>query len=331
MAANLVKSGHDVIAVDVSDDNIKKLEREAAQAAAAAAAAVAPPGRVWRAPTPRAALLLEQQQHASSPPVAAVVSMLPATRHAREVYEHPRDGVLAALPRPSTATTTTSPLLLCDCSTVSPAFARDLARLTPAPHLVVDAPVSGGVPAARAAALTFMVGCRDDAAFALARPLLETMGKRVVRCGQENGAGLAAKIANNLALAVQYASVCEALALGARCGVDPLLLSRDVFAHSSAACWSLEKYSPVPGAVDGAPAGRGYAAGFGAPLMVKDLELALELAGEIGVPVPLAEAARRLYERVVEAAEARGEDPRAVDFSAVYRDVYGCGGGAGAG
>jgi 3-hydroxyisobutyrate dehydrogenase len=344
MAVNLVKRGHNVVAVDLSNDNVSSLERAAAAAAAEAAAAAGaaaagttrpPPGRVWRAPTPVAAL----DPTSSSCPVSAVVTMLPATRHAREVYEHPRDGVLAGLQAAAAAaeaaassTNTAAPgspssVLLCDCSTVSPLFARDLARATPSPHIVVDAPVSGGVPAARDAALTFMVGCRDDTAFARALPLLQAMGRRVVRCGSTNGAGLVAKIANNLALAVQYAGVCEALALAAKSGVvDPLLLSRDVFAHSSAACWSIDKYSPVPGAVEGAPANHGYRAGFGAGLMVKDLELALELAKDAGFDAPLAEAARALYARVVRAAELRGEDPRRVDFSALYRDVYGVSG-----
>jgi 3-hydroxyisobutyrate dehydrogenase-like beta-hydroxyacid dehydrogenase len=81
--------------------------------------------------------------------------------------------------------------------------------------------------------------------------------------------------------------------------------------------------------MEGVPSSRGYAAGFGAPLMVKDLELALELAEEVGAPAPLARAARALYERVVRAAQDRGEDPRLVDFSRVYVDVYGGGARAG--
>jgi 3-hydroxyisobutyrate dehydrogenase len=317
MAVNLLRKGNytSIVAVDVSDDSARQLEAEA-MAAAAASSSSSPSSspRVVRALTPRAAL----EDH---PDVSAVVTMLPATRHAREVYEDEQKGVLAGLERRQHG----PPVLLCDCSTVAPSFAAALTLKIPSPHLLVDAPVSGGVPAARAGTLTFMVG-GSDGAFTAAEPLLALMGVRTVRCGPKNGAGLAAKVANNLALAVQYAGVCEALALGQKCGVDPLLLSNEVFAASSADCWAVRKYSPVAGASGGAsPASRGYKAGFGAPLMVKDLELALELAEEVGVPAPLAEAAKRLYERVVEAALERGEDPRGVDFSRVFVDVYGGG------
>lgn len=318
MAVNLLRKGSyaSIVAVDVSDDSVKQLEAEATAAAYSSSSC-----RIVRAPTPRAAL----EHH---PDVSAVVTMLPATRHAREVYEDEKIGVLAGLERREKRQQQPA-VLLCDCSTVAPSFAAALALQVQPPHLLVDAPVSGGVPAARAGTLTFMVG-GADAAFSAAQPLLALMGARTVRCGSKNGAGLAAKVANNLALAVQYAGVCEALALGQKCGVDPLLLSNEVFAASSADCWAVRKYSPVAGASGGAsPASRGYKAGFGAPLMVKDLELALELAEEVGVPAPLAEAAKRLYEKVVEAALERGEDPRAVDFSRVFVDVYGGGNGSG--
>lgn len=323
MAANLLRKGRcNIVAVELSDASVAHLQAEAKAASSSSSSPpTSPPPRVVRAPTARAAL----EEHGD---VSAVVTMLPATCHAREVYEHPEHGVLAGLLEASSSPDRRrrAPVLLCDCSTVSPSFSRALAARLPPPHLLVDAPVSGGVPAARAGTLTFMVG-GNDAAFAAASPLLALMGARTVRCGSANGAGQAAKIANNLALAVQYAGVCEALALGRRCGVDPLLLSDEVFASSSADCWAVRKYSPVPGAGEGnSPASRGYGAGFGAPLMVKDLELALELAEEVGAPAPLAAAARKLYERVVETAERRGEDPRAVDFSRVFVDVYGGGG-----
>jgi 3-hydroxyisobutyrate dehydrogenase len=111
--------------------------------------------------------------------------------------------------------------LLIDCSTVGPDDARALAaEATAAGCDYLDAPVSGGSIGAEAGTLTFMVGSKDEASFNRARPLLALMGRSSVRCGGV-GAGLAAKLANNLALSLQMLGVAEAMQLGIAQGVDP--------------------------------------------------------------------------------------------------------------
>ena len=82
----------------------------------------------------------------------------------------------------------------------------------------MDAPVSGGTPAAEQATLTFMVG-GPEAAFQAAREVLQVMGKKVVHCG-DAGMGQAAKLCNNLVLGISMAAVCEGHALGSRLGLD---------------------------------------------------------------------------------------------------------------
>ncbi|CAI5501119.1 unnamed protein product [Closterium sp. Naga37s-1] len=206
---------------------------------------------------------------------------------------------------PLSSTHTIRPHLLIDASTVDPATCHALAAAVQACHvapsalhslqgppLVVDAPVSGGVVGAKAGTLTFMVG-GTAAAFAMAEPLLAAMGSRSLHCGP-SGSGSAAKLCNNLALAIQMASVSEALALGQRLGLSPALLSA-IFNSSSAQCWSSEVYNPAPGVMQGVPSARHYQGGFSNALMSKDLGLAVAAAQAAGAPVPLGTNVMAMY------------------------------------
>ena len=144
----------------------------------------------------------------------AVVTSLPSNDAVRAVYLGP-GGVLEAL----------APGSAClDTSTVDPAVSREVAAAAAAKHITfLDAPVSGGVPAADAGTLTFMVG-GDAADVDAARPLLESMGARVIHCGGV-GAGGVAKLCNNLVLAISMLGVSEATNLGDRLGVSPAALN----------------------------------------------------------------------------------------------------------
>lgn len=82
----------------------------------------------------------------------------------------------------------------------------------------------GATVGAEEGTLTFMVGGEAAAADA-ATPLLRHMGKHIIYCGA-HGAGLAAKMCNNLVLAASMAAVAEALALGNRMGLDPKILTQ---------------------------------------------------------------------------------------------------------
>jgi 3-hydroxyisobutyrate dehydrogenase len=255
MAANLVKSGHEVAGYDILAANVQR----------AAANGVVP-----RRAGPEAARGAE-----------VVVTMLPAGKDVREVYA---SGVLeAAAPG----------ALFIDSSTIDVASARSVHALAQAAGLLsLDAPVSGGVGGAEGATLTFMAG-GSDAAFARAEPILACMGKRRVHCG-EAGAGQAAKICNNMLLAISMIGVCEAFVLAEKLGLSHKALF-DVAATSSGQCWALTGYAPVPGLVSSAPSNHGYKPGFASALMLKDLKLSQEAAAAAGASTPLGAAAAQLF------------------------------------
>src|SRR3546814_4444306 len=116
------------------------------------------------------------------------------------------------------------------------------------------------------------------------------MGKTVVHAGA-SGAGQSAKTCNNMILGITMIGVAEAFARADRLGLDRQKLF-DIASKSSGQCWALTSYCPVPGPVPTSPANRGYAPGFSAAMMLKDLRLAQEAAGASGAATPLgAEAA----------------------------------------
>lgn len=117
----------------------------------------------------------------------------------------------------------------------------------------------------------------------------------------------AAKLANNLALAIQMASIAEALTLGVSLGVDPAKLS-SIFDTSTSGCWSSRVNNPWPGVVEGAPAGRGYEGGFAARLMAKDLGLAVEAAHGVGKHLPMGSAVKALYDIICQDEEMANKD-----------------------
>lgn len=269
MAANLVRAGHRVTGYDLSADALERAAEHGITVAESAERAVAG--------------------------AEVVVTMLPTGRHVLEAYE----GLTAAA----------RGALFVDCSTIAVGDARvaaDLART--AGHRAVDAPVSGGVPGAEAASLTFMVGA-DEADFGEVGPLLAAMGRRVVHCGA-SGAGQAAKICNNMILGVSMIAVSEAFVLGESLGLSHQALF-DVASTASGQCWALTSNCPVPGPVPASPANRDYAAGFAAALMAKDLGLAAGAAEAAGLPTDLGRRAAQLYADFA-AAEGTG-----LDFSAI--------------
>ncbi|KAH9829195.1 3-hydroxyisobutyrate dehydrogenase [Rhodofomes roseus] len=241
-----------------------------------------------------------------------VVTMLPSTPHVRNVYAE-SGGILPALLRlPREAVQST---LCIDSTTLDVETARTLvARADKIGVRMVDAPVSGGVAGAKAGTLSFLVG-GTNTAFELARPTLERMGKHIIYCGG-SGAGLAAKICNNLVLGVQQIVVSEAMLLGQKLGLQPKVLA-SVINTSTGACWASSVNNPVPGAVPdkSPPCERDYEGGFATRLMLKDMGLALNIAESTKTAMPLGAAAGEIY------AEVIADDPDAAekDFSAVYR------------
>jgi 3-hydroxyisobutyrate dehydrogenase len=234
-----------------------------------------------------------------------VVTMLPAGNHVRSVY----------LDDASVLSAARKDALLVDCSTIDIDSAR-------AVHVAaekkgfdfLDAPVSGGVGGAEAGTLAFMCG-GSDKAFARAKPILEKMGKRIVHAGGP-GAGQAAKICNNMLLAISMIGTCEAFALGEKLGLEHQKLF-DIMSAASGQCWSLTTYCPVPGPVPTAPSNRDYAGGFATALMLKDLKLAQNAAQNAGASTPLGAEAAQLYSLFAAKGNA------AMDFSGIIKMLRG--------
>ena len=201
-----------------------------------------------------------------------------------------------------------------DCSTIDVASARaneDSCKAHDIPYL--DAPVSGGVAAAAAGSLTFMVGGTKKA-LDFAMPLLEVMGQKIVHCG-DSGAGQAAKICNNMILGITMIGTCEAFALA-----DKLGLSRqkmyDVVSGASGQSWSMTSYCPAKGVGPQTPADNDYKPGFSADLMLKDLRLAQSASDDAGMTTHMGALATELYRRFVEESQGSGKD-----FSAMLEDM----------
>lgn len=183
--------------------------------------------------------------------------------------------------------------LFLECSTIAVDQAREAHRLAEqAGHRCLDAPVSGGVVGAENATLAFMVGGTTED-FAAAEPVLQAMGKRIVHCG-EAGLGQAAKVCNNMILAVSQIAVAEAFVLGERLGLSHQALF-DVASNASGQCWALTTNCPVPGPVPTSPANRDYAPGFAGALMDKDLGLAEHAIAATGTDARMGMLARELY------------------------------------
>ena len=258
MAANLVKAGHDVVGVDLSEG--------------AQAVFVGVGGRVASC----AAQAVRDAQ--------VVVSMLPEGKHVLSVYMG-EDGILANVPAGA---------LLIDSSTIDVDSGRRVAgAATQAGLDMVDAPVSGGTVGAANGTLTFMVG-GSERAFERAKPLLDVMGGLIVHAGAA-GAGLAAKICNNMLLGISMIGTCEAFVLAEKLGLDPQKLY-DISSQSSGQCWSMTSYCPIPGPVPASPANNDYKPGFAAAMMLKDLLLAKEASESSGARTPMGGKAATLYE-----------------------------------
>ncbi|RAU97474.1 3-hydroxyisobutyrate dehydrogenase [Mycolicibacter senuensis] len=259
-------------------------------------------------PVPAAATAAEQRgvsvQPSASEAVAGadvVITMLPHGDAVKRCYA---DILPAAQPG----------ALFIDSSTISVADAREVHALAGSHGFAqLDAPVSGGVTGAVAGRLAFMVGGEQDAV-QRATPVLEPMAAKVTHCGAA-GAGQAAKICNNMVLAVQQVAVAEAFVLADKLGLADQALF-DVMTGATGNCWALHTNCPVPGPVPTSPANRNFEPGFATALMNKDLHLAMDAVSSTGANAPLGCHAAAIYAEF--AAEHAAED-----FSAVINLLRG--------
>jgi len=184
------------------------------------------------------------------------------------------------------------------CVTMAPLAARALGeKLEARGLLVLDAPVSGGRPAARAGTMTVM-GSGSPAAFAAAAPVLEAIGGKIWRLGDAVGIGSTVKMVNQLLAGVHIAAAAEAMALGIRAGADPQTLY-DVITSAAGNSWMFQNRVPHILAGDDTPLSA-------VNIFVKDLGIVLDQARALTFPLPLAAAAHQLFL----AAAANGQGGR---------------------
>ena len=279
MAANLAKAGHDVTATDLSIGAIDRAVEAGCKRGETVAATVAE--------------------------ADAVVTMLPAGAHVRSVYMEDYGVIANAKPG----------AVFIDSSTIDVDSARTVIKAArDGGFEMVDAPVSGGVGAATAGTLTFMVGGESEA-FDRARSILDGMGKNIFHAGAA-GNGQAAKICNNMLLGISMIATCEAFNLAEKLGLDAQTFF-DISSTASGQCWSMTTYCPAPGPVPTAPSNNDYNPGFAAAMMLKDMRLAQQAAHAAKASTPLGAQAEALYGLM----EAAGKD--GLDFSGVMKLIDG--------
>ncbi|XP_069687591.1 3-hydroxyisobutyrate dehydrogenase, mitochondrial isoform X2 [Periplaneta americana] len=275
MARNIIAKGHKLVVYDTHHTSMSSLKEFGAS--------------------------LSKSPQELTTQVECVITMLPNNASVMEVYEG-ENGILKSVQKGT---------LLIDSSTIDPSVSQTIAaRAEDQGAVFLDAPVSGGVNAAKSGQLTFMVGGKSEL-FPRAEEILLMMGSRVVHCGSV-GSGQAAKICNNMLLGISMVGTAEAMNLGIKLGLDPKILI-NILNSSSGRCWSSEVYSPVPGTMTNVPSANEYKGGFGTKLMAKDLGLAQEAATRTSTPTPLGSLAYQMYSSMINNGYAEK------DFSSVFQ------------
>ena len=197
-----------------------------------------------------------------------VLTMLPNSPQVKEVMLA-EDGVDSHM-KPGT--------VFIDMSSINPVASQEIASMLAEKGVeMLDAPVSGGEPKAIDGTLSFMVGGKQEI-FETYKPLLETMGASVVRCG-EVGAGNTTKLANQIIVACNIQALAEALTLAQKAGVDPQLVF-EAIRGGLAGSTVMNAKAPVMIEGNDKP-------GFKIDLHIKDLNNALDCAHSVGAPVPM--------------------------------------------
>ena len=154
----------------------------------------------------------------------------------------------------------------------------------------------------------------DENALQQARPVLEPMAGKIIHCGAA-GAGQAAKVCNNMVLAVQQIAIGEAFVLAEKLGLSAQSLF-DVITGATGNCWAVHTNCPVPGPVPTSPANNDFKPGFATALMNKELGLAMDAVAATSSAAPLGSHAAEIYAKFA-------ADHADKDFSAVIEDLRG--------
>ena len=189
--------------------------------------------------------------------------------------------------------------VIVDMSSSEPSGTRELAaHLARHDVTLIDAPVSGGIPGAQAGTLTLMIGSNDEKAVERVTPVLQTMGQKLFRTGAA-GSGDVVKALNNYLAGANFRAASEALAIGQKFGIEPSLIL-DIINVSSGRSLATEgvfKNQVLTGK---------YGAGFHLGLLTKDVKIASDLAGELGVMAPVCAVT---FNALATAREAMGYTP----------------------
>ena len=275
MAANLLKAGIEIDAFDISKESLQEAKK--------------------------LGMNVKDNPDGVLENVDALITMLPSDDAVKDVFI---DGdILEKLDRK---------VLVIESSTISPSLAKTVAEKAVLNEIsVLDAPVSGGVKGAELGTLTFIVGGKksdlEKASF-----LFDIMGDNTFYAGG-SGSGQIAKLCNNMLLAIHMSGTAEVIAMGVNNGLDPETLS-EIMRNSSGGNWSLEKYNPFPGVMEGTPASNNYNGGFLNALMLKDLRLAEELSDQSKSDTPMGKLAKKLYEQLND--QGLGD----LDFSSIQKN-----------
>jgi 3-hydroxyisobutyrate dehydrogenase len=275
MASNLLKAGIEINAFDLSTDALRKAEDL---------------GMITKT---SAIEVLED--------IDALITMLPNNMAVENIFL--KENLLGEINKN---------VIIIESSTISPQVSKNVSKKAADMDIaMLDAPVSGGVKGAELGTLTFIVGGNDDH-LKKATPLFEIMGDKTFYAGR-SGSGQIAKLCNNMLLAIHMCGTAETIAMGVNSGLDPTILS-EIMKNSSGGNWSLEKYNPFPGVMKEVPASNDYSGGFLNSLMLKDLNLAEELATQSESNTPLGKLAKEIYE------ELNNQGLENLDFSSVQKN-----------
>ncbi len=198
--------------------------------------------------------------------------------------------------------------LLVNTCTIGVPFVREIERMmTERDVTVVDCPISGGPPGARAGTLSVMVS-GDPAAIERVRPMISLWGRTLTVAGDKPGAAQVLKLTNNILAAVALAATSEAFVMGAKGGLDPEVMAAAINAGSGRNSATESKF-PL------AVLTRSFDYGAEMHILMKDIDLAIAQGEELGVPMWVCQAARLVFKHAMQKGAARE------DFTAIVKYI----------
>jgi len=236
---------------------------------------------------------------------STVISMLPEGKHVRSLYLGDK-GILNKIPKEC---------LIIDCSTIDIETSLELGNESKKLGIkMIDAPVTGGVMGARIGKLNFLVGGSDEAV-ALAKPLFDIMGQKILHAGAQ-GSGVGVKICNNMSLGISMIAASESLMLAKRLKMD-IKKVHEIIKEASGNNWAMTNYTPLPNLTDGVPSNNKYRPGFTAAMMRKDLRLAMDAAQSVDASTPLGKAALEIFSKFCDEGDSD------TDYSGISKMIGG--------